>query len=91
METDCGDGLDDDGDGEADCLDVDCVGLAGCPSAVMQVRGGHGTLRRKRVQRTESATGWDQQTHTCLWLSMDAVSGVVAERTTAGGAAVPVP
>lgn len=33
METNCGDGIDNDGDGLIDCFDKDCSGLSSCPTS----------------------------------------------------------
>ncbi|MCC6623755.1 MAG: hypothetical protein IT385_21025 [Deltaproteobacteria bacterium] len=38
-ETECGDALDDDGDGQTDCVDPDCNGVGGCPLVLTSESG----------------------------------------------------
>lgn len=80
-ETDCSDGLDDDGDGPADCQDVECVGLGDCPSAVLRVLGGHGTIRREKDRLSKE---YSHNTSSVIDLDLSSITGVVAERSPSG-------
>ena len=54
-ETDCSDGLDDEGDGYADCQDDECIGDAACDGGTwLWFDGGEGTIRKQNVRAGSS-------------------------------------
>ena len=91
VETNCSDGIDNDGDGDIDCADSNCSGFPGCTCAATDVLTCGGTTTGSNAGNasnvtTYSCSNWDTTGPEAVYAITPAISGTVqVDMTGLGG------